>query len=121
MQIADMTAPAAAQAPPALCYVGLWFVLLALAGTTLLHYLTDIHLIPYHSIYRSLYYVPIAVAAMRYGRRGGVLTGSFSQEKNFVTVFASATFVRVLSIPVHPVHAQLSGCHMVAGHLFPLS
>jgi two-component system sensor histidine kinase AtoS len=49
-------------------------VLLALAGTTLLHYLTDIHLIPYHSIYRSLYYVPIAVAAVRYGRRGGVLT-----------------------------------------------
>jgi signal transduction histidine kinase len=53
---------------------GLWFVLLALAGTTLLHYLTDIHLIPYHSIYRSLYYLPIAVAAVRYGRRGGVLT-----------------------------------------------
>jgi hypothetical protein len=37
---------------------GLWFVLLALIGTTLLHYLTDIHLIPYHSIYRSLYYLP---------------------------------------------------------------
>jgi signal transduction histidine kinase len=53
---------------------GLWFVLLTLAGTTMLHYLTDIHLIPYHSIYRSLYYVPIAVAAVRYGRRGGVLT-----------------------------------------------
>ena len=53
---------------------GLWFVLLTLAGTTLLHYLTDIHLIPYHSIYRSLYYMPIAVAAVRYGRRGGVLT-----------------------------------------------
>jgi two-component system sensor histidine kinase AtoS len=49
-------------------------VLLTLIGTTLLHYLTDIHLIPYHSIYRSLYYVPIAVAAVRYGRRGGVLT-----------------------------------------------
>jgi PAS domain-containing protein len=53
---------------------GLWFVLLTLAGTTMLHYLTDIHLIPYHSIYRSLYYVPISVAAVRYGRRGGVLT-----------------------------------------------
>lgn len=54
--------------------VGLWFVLATLAITTLLHYLTDIHLIPYHSIYRSLYYVPIAVAAVRYGRRGGILT-----------------------------------------------
>lgn len=52
----------------------LWFILLALAGVSLLHYLTDIHLIPYHSIYRSLYYVPIAVGAVRYGRRGGVAT-----------------------------------------------
>jgi signal transduction histidine kinase len=52
----------------------LWFVVLTLAGTTLLHYLTDIHLIPYHSIYRSLYYLPIAVAAVRYGRRGGIVT-----------------------------------------------
>ena len=52
----------------------LLFVLGALALVTTLHYLTDIHLIPYHSIYRSLYYVPIAVAAVRYGRRGGILT-----------------------------------------------
>lgn len=52
----------------------LWFVLVTLTGTTLLHSLTDIHLIPYHSIYRSLYYLPIAVAAVRYGRRGGILT-----------------------------------------------
>ena len=32
------------------------------------------NLIPYHSIYRSLYYAPLAVAAMRYGQRGGALT-----------------------------------------------
>jgi two-component system, NtrC family, sensor histidine kinase HydH len=51
----------------------LWFVVASLIVTTLLHYLTDIRLIPYHSIYRSLYYLPIAVAAVRYGRRGGVL------------------------------------------------
>jgi hypothetical protein len=38
----------------------LLFVLGALALVTTLHYLTDVHLIPYHSIYRSLYYVPIA-------------------------------------------------------------
>lgn len=58
----------------ALRNIGLWFVLVALASITMLHYLTDVHLIPYHSIYRSLYYLPIAVAAVRYGRRGGVLT-----------------------------------------------
>ena len=53
---------------------GIWFITLTLVLTTLLHYLTDIRLIPSHSIYRSLYYVPIAVAAVRYGRRGGILT-----------------------------------------------
>jgi two-component system sensor histidine kinase AtoS len=74
MQIADASTPESLPVRPALRDISLWFVLITLAGTTLLHYLTDIHLIPYHSIYRSLYYVPIAVAAVRYGRRGGVLT-----------------------------------------------
>ncbi len=74
MHVADRIVALSRGARPGVRDPGLWFVLLALAGTTLLHYLTDIHLIPYHSIYRSLYYVPIAVAAVRYGRRGGVLT-----------------------------------------------
>src|SRR5512145_390399 len=60
--------------PPIVLDSGFWGVILMLVGTTLLHYLTDIHLIPYHSIYRSLYYIPIAIGAVRYGRRGGVLT-----------------------------------------------
>ena len=54
--------------------LSLWFILISLAVVSLLHYLTDIHLIPYHSIYRSLYYVPIAVGAVCYGRRGGIAT-----------------------------------------------
>jgi signal transduction histidine kinase len=73
MQITDIQLLASPQRRLVLRDPGLWFVLLTLVGTTLLHYLTDIHLIPYHSIYRSLYYIPIAVAAVRYGRRGGVL------------------------------------------------
>jgi signal transduction histidine kinase len=74
MQIGHTQKETSPQIHPTFRPQALWFVLLALAGTTLLHYLTDIHLIPYHSIYRSLYYVPIAVAAVRYGRRGGALT-----------------------------------------------
>jgi hypothetical protein len=31
------------------------------------------NLFSYHSIYRSLYYAPLAVAAVRYGQRGGAL------------------------------------------------
>ncbi|NOK63524.1 MAG: hypothetical protein GFH27_549371n23 [Chloroflexi bacterium AL-W] len=50
-----------------------WFILISLMVITLLHYLTDVQLLPYHSIYRSLYYIPIAVAAVRYGRVGGIL------------------------------------------------
>ncbi len=74
MQNIDIQRSASPQRHLALRDPGLWFVLLTLVGTTLLHYLTDVHLIPYHSIYRSLYYIPIAVAAVRYGWRGGVLT-----------------------------------------------
>ena len=74
MHTVDSPTPASLPARPSLRDPGLWFVLVPLAVTTLLHYLTDVQLIPYHSIYRSLYYVPIAVAAVRYGRKGGVLT-----------------------------------------------
>ena len=74
MRTTDSTAPPLLHTRPSLRDLGLWFVLISLAVTTLLHYLTDVHFIPYHSIYRSLYYVPIAVAAVRYGRRGGALT-----------------------------------------------
>lgn len=73
MEIVERITTPAAQPKPAARDPGVWFVLIALAGTTLLHYLTDAHLIPYHSIYRSLYYLPIAVAAVRYGRRGGII------------------------------------------------
>ncbi len=48
-------------------------VVASVAGITLLHYLTGAHFLPYHSIYRSLYYLPIAVAAVRWGWRGGLL------------------------------------------------
>jgi signal transduction histidine kinase len=45
-----------------------------LAGVTALHYLTSAHLLPYHTMYRSLYYLPIGVAAVTWGVRGGVAT-----------------------------------------------
>ncbi|HEU4325282.1 MAG TPA: ATP-binding protein [Roseiflexaceae bacterium] len=60
--------PRAALRAPAL-----WLIIGTITLISSLHYLTDIHLIPYHSIYRSLYYIPIAVAAVRYGMRGGAL------------------------------------------------
>jgi signal transduction histidine kinase len=50
------------------------FVVLALVFISSLHYLTNAQLITYHTIYRSLYYVPITIAAVAWGVRGGVPT-----------------------------------------------
>ena len=47
-------------------------VAVAVAGVTLLHYLTGAHLLEYHTVYRSLYYLPIAGAAVAFGMRGGL-------------------------------------------------
>ena len=41
---------------------------------TVLHYLTSAHLLEYHTVYRSLYYLPVAGAAVAFGLRGGLLT-----------------------------------------------
>ena len=45
-----------------------------MVGITALHYLTSVHVLPYHSIYRSLYYLPVGMAAVLWGVRGGCLT-----------------------------------------------
>jgi signal transduction histidine kinase len=47
-------------------------VAVAVAGVTMLHYLTGAHLLEYHTVYRSLYYLPIAGAAVAFGLRGGL-------------------------------------------------
>ena len=43
---------------------------------TVLHYLTSAHLLEYHTFYRSLYYLPVAGAAVAFGARGGLLTAA---------------------------------------------
>lgn len=54
------------------------FVIAMLASISALHYLTSAHLLPYHSIYRSLYYLPIGVAAVTWGLRGGMAAALFT-------------------------------------------
>lgn len=48
----------------------------AVAVVTVLHYLTGAHLLEYHTVYRSLYYLPVAGAAVAFGLRGGLLTAA---------------------------------------------
>lgn len=68
----QITQPHARRQAPPRVQGRLVFVGLMLAAVTALHYLTSAHLLPYHSIYRSLYYLPIGVAAATWGFRGGV-------------------------------------------------
>ncbi len=46
-------------------------------GISLLHYLTPLHLHYLHDIYQRLYYLPIILAALWYGFRGGLLCSIF--------------------------------------------
>jgi signal transduction histidine kinase len=55
--------------------VVLALVVFAVAAVTVLHYLTSAHLLEYHTVYRSLYYLPIAGAAVAFGLRGGLVVG----------------------------------------------
>lgn len=49
-------------------------ILTAVSAISLLHYRTDVDSILLHEIFRRLYYVPIVVAAVVYGARGGLAT-----------------------------------------------
>lgn len=50
-------------------------ILLALVGVvTALHYLTTIQMAYFHDIYRRLYYLPIVLAGLWFGLRGGLAT-----------------------------------------------
>lgn len=44
----------------------------AITGTSLLHYLTPLHLHYLHDIYQRFYYLPIILAALWFGLRGGL-------------------------------------------------
>ncbi len=48
-------------------------VLLFIVGISLLHYLTPLHLPYLHDIFQRLYYLPIILAALWFGLRGGML------------------------------------------------
>lgn len=45
---------------------------------TAVHYMTDIHAVAFHNVYRRLYYLPIVLAAFGYGLRGGLGVATLS-------------------------------------------
>lgn len=50
---------------------------LSIVGISLLHYLTPLHLPYLHDIFQRLYYLPIILAALWFGFRGGLLCSVF--------------------------------------------
>ena len=50
----------------------------SVAVISLLHYVTSYHSVPFHEIFQRLYYLPIVVAAMIYGVKGGLGTAALS-------------------------------------------
>lgn len=53
--------------------IRLSILLVSIVGTSLLHYLTPLHLPYLHDIFQRLYYLPIILAALWFGFRGGLL------------------------------------------------
>lgn len=53
-------------------------IVAAITAISVLHYVTAIHSIVLHEIFKRLYYVPIVVAAVSYGMKGGVATSIFA-------------------------------------------
>ncbi|MCX7922275.1 MAG: ATP-binding protein [Clostridia bacterium] len=49
-------------------------IILMVSGISVLHYFTDSSDLPIHSFYRLLYFIPIILAAFKYGFKGGTVT-----------------------------------------------
>ena len=59
-----------------------------------LHFFTPGHLMLYHGIYRRLSYIPIALAGIWFGLRGGILIAvlssfAFTLFRNLVKIYSS--------------------------------
>lgn len=57
--------------------------LVGIVVITLGHYMTEVHNVTFHNVYRRLYYVPVVLAAFAYGVKGGGLAA----------VLASAAYI----------------------------
>ncbi len=81
------------------------FIVATILSITFIHYLTGLSRLSYHAIYRSLYYLPIAVAAVQYGQKGGMVTALvvcvlFLPRTLFYEAHPGEFFDNVLEMPV---------------------
>ena len=53
-------------------------IAIAVVAISVLHYLTSLHSVVLHEVFKRLYYVPIVVGAVTWGLRGGLATSMFS-------------------------------------------
>lgn len=57
-----------------------WFIAItaSVCAISALHYVTSYHSVPLHEVFQRLYYLPIVVAAVIYGARGGLAVAALS-------------------------------------------
>lgn len=60
------------------CVRGVLAIAVTVMTISALHYLTSLHSVVLHEVFKRLYYVPIVVAAVMWGIKGGLATSSFS-------------------------------------------
>jgi two-component system, NtrC family, sensor histidine kinase HydH len=60
------------------CVRGVLAIAVTVMTISALHYLTSLHSVVLHEVLKRLYYVPIVVAAVMWGIKGGLATSSFS-------------------------------------------
>lgn len=92
--------------------IGVVVVLAALP--TIAHYVTDVHDGPAHDIYQRIYYLPVILAGLWFGARGGVITAAMIAVAYFPHAIHGwhgphSTFYRLMEIFMYAVVGWLTG------------
>lgn len=93
----------------------LWIAAVSIGAVTAFHYMTDVHEVAFHNVYRRLYYIPIVLAAFAYGIKGGlgaaVLASVFYIPHAFLMAHAdpSPTVDKVLEMVLYVGIGGLTG------------
>lgn len=92
-----------------------WSIIIITTIVTLLHYFTNIGLMAFHSVYRLLYYIPIIMAAFRFGLKGSLTVSLLislfytPQVVYYFTLSPSLGFDNLLEVLLYNVIAALTG------------
>lgn len=89
-------------------------VVVLAAVPTIAHYVTDVHDGPAHDIYQRIYYLPVILAGLWFGARGGVTTAAMIAVAYFPHAIHGwhgphSTFYRLMEVFMYVVVGWLTG------------